>query len=131
MMTPENIELVRASFRMLGPALDDFGPVFYARLFETNPELRAIFPGNMGSQSRALIGMLELIVKMLDMQDKLLPLIHYLGERHAALRVRPEHFPPFGEALLWTLQSFLREDFTPATRRAWQEAYQFMADNMS
>ena len=25
----------------------------------------------------------------------------------------------------------LREDFMPATRRAWQEAYQFMADNMS
>lgn len=130
MMTPENIELVRASFRMLGPALDEFGPVFYGRLFETNPELRTIFPGNIGSQSRALSGMLELIVKMLDMQDKLLPLIHYLGERHAALRVRPEHYPPFGNALMWTLESFLREDFTPATRRAWQEAYQFMSDNM-
>jgi hemoglobin-like flavoprotein len=129
-MTPENIELVRASFRMLGPALDEFGPVFYARLFEANPELRTIFPRNMGSQSRALIGMLGLIVKMLDMQEKLRPLIHYLGERHTALSVSPEHYPPFGEALMWALESFLREDFTPATRRAWQEAYQFMADNM-
>ena len=129
-MTPEDIALVRASFRKLGPVLDDVGPVFYARLFKINPALRAIFPGNMGNQSRALIAMLELIVKMLDMQDKLVPLIHYLGERHAALNVKPEYYQPFGETLIWTLESFLREDFTPATRRAWEEAYRFMSDNM-
>jgi nitric oxide dioxygenase len=129
-MRPEDIALVRASFRMLGPVLGDIGPVFYARLFKVKPELRAIFPGNLESQSRALIAMLELIVKMLDLQDKLIPLIHYLGERHAALKVKPEYYQPFGEALMWTLEVFLREDFTPATRRAWQEAYQFMSDNM-
>jgi hemoglobin-like flavoprotein len=130
-MTPEDIALIRVSFRKLGPRLNDVGPVFYARLFKVNPGLRAIFPLNMNSQSRALIAMLELIVKMLDLQDKLIPLIHYLGERHAVLNVKPEHFPPFGEALMWTLESFLREDFTPETRRAWQEAFQFMTDNMT
>ena len=130
-MTPEDIALIRVSFRKLGPALADVGPVFYARLFKVNPGLRAIFPGNTGSQSRALVAMLELIVKMLDMQDKLIPLIHYLGERHAVLNVKPEYYPPFGDALIWTLESFLREDFTPETRRAWQKAYQFMSDNMT
>ena len=130
-MTPEDIAFVRDSFRKLRPALDEVGPAFYARLFKVNPGLRAIFPRNMSSQSRALIAMLELIVKMLDMQDKLVPLIHYLGERHVALNVKPEHYPPFGDALIWTLESFLREDFTPETRRAWEEAYQIMTDNMT
>ena len=84
----------------------------------------------MDSQSRALTEMIALIVKILDLQDKLIPLIHYLGERHAAFNVKPEHYPPFGKALIWTLASFLRDEFTPETRGAWQEAYQFMVENM-
>ena len=130
-MTPEHIELVRDSFRKLNPALDDFGRVFYARLFKTNPELRALFPGEMDGQSRALTAMLEMIVKTLDLQDKLVPLIHYLGERHAVFNVKPEHYRPFGAALIWTLAFILMEEFTPETRRAWEEAYRFMAENMA
>jgi len=129
-MTPEDIALVRESLRLLGPGMEAFGAVFYNRLFETNPALRDVFPGNLDSQKRALAAMLELIVKMLDMRDKLVPLIRYLGERHQALHVKPEYYAPFGETLIWTLDSFLREDFTPPMRRAWEEAYAFMADNM-
>jgi nitric oxide dioxygenase len=130
-MTPEQITLIREAFRKLGPVMNEVGPVFYARLFEVRPELRAIFRGNMDSQARALLAMVELIVKMLDMREKLIPLIHYLGERHAVLDVRPEHYRPFGEALIWTLAMFLRDEFTPETRRAWQDAYDFMAENMT
>ncbi|HXR35465.1 MAG TPA: globin domain-containing protein [Candidatus Binataceae bacterium] len=130
-MTPENIALVRDSVRKLSPTLDDFGRVFYARLFKVNPELRAIFPGDMDRQSRALMAMVELIVRMLDLQDKLVPLIHYLGERHAVLNVKPEYYRPFGEALIWTLAWFLLDEFTPETRRAWEEVYRFMVDNMT
>jgi methyl-accepting chemotaxis protein len=130
-MTPEQITLIKESFHKLAPAMNQFGPVFYARLFEVSPELRAIFRGNLDSQARALTAMVELIVKMLDMREKLIPLIHYLGERHAVLDVRPEHYRPFGEALMWTLALLLRDEFTPETRRAWQEAYAFMVENMT
>jgi nitric oxide dioxygenase len=130
-VTPERIALIRASFAKLQPRMDELGGVFYARLFEINPELGGLFPQDIGQQSRALVAMLELIVKMLDFQDKLVPLIQYLGDRHRAVKVKPGHYAPFGEALIWTLKSLLREDFTPETRRAWQEAYTFMADNMS
>jgi nitric oxide dioxygenase len=130
-MLPEHIALIRESFRKLGPVMNEVGPVFYARLFELNPGLRAIFRGDLQSQSRALLAMVELFVKMLDMREKLIPLIHYLGERHAVLDVRPEHYRPFGEALIWTFALFLRDDFTPETRHAWQEAYDFMVENMT
>jgi nitric oxide dioxygenase len=130
-VTPEHIELIRDSFRKLNPALDDFGRVFYARLFKANPELRALFPGEMDRQARALTAMLEMIVKSLDLQDKLVPLIRYLGERHTVFNVKPEHYQPFGAALMWTLAFILMEEFTPETRRAWEEAYRFMAENMA
>ena len=129
-MTPERIALIRTSFANLQPRMDEFSSRFYARLFERNPELRTLFRGDLEKQSRAMAGMIELIVKMLDIQDKLVPLIHYLGDRHAAAKVRPEHYAMFGDALMWTLEQILGNDFTPDVRRAWQQAYAFMADNM-
>jgi hemoglobin-like flavoprotein len=130
-VTPEQIALVRQTFRKLDGLQDETGRVFYARLFEISPELRELFPGDLKRQRQALMAMIELIVKMLDLQDKLVPLIHYLGDRHRILNVKAEHFRPFGEALMWTLNRMLREEFTLDTRRAWTEAYRFMMDNMT
>jgi nitric oxide dioxygenase len=127
---PDDIALIRASFATLQPRMDKLGSLFYARLFATKPELRRLFPSDLERQTRALTAMLELIVKMLDMQDKLVPLVHYLGDRHRAVKIRPEHYAPFGAALMWALEAMLREEFTPEVRRAWEAAYAFMADNM-
>ena len=129
-MTPQQIDLIRASFALLQPRLPELGGEFYARLFATAPQLRPMFPREISRQAHALAAMLELIVKMIDMQDKLVPLIRYLGERHRVLKVRPEHYPPFTAALLWTLQRTLGDEFTPETREAWQAAFDFMAEHM-
>jgi hemoglobin-like flavoprotein len=129
-VTPGQIALIRASFAKVRPRMDELGSVFYARLFATNPELRELFPPDMGRQAHVLAAMLELIVKMLDLQDQLVPLIHYLGERHRAADVKPAHYAPFGAALMWALAGMLQEDFTPEVRRAWQAAYDFMAEHM-
>ena len=129
-VTPEQIALIRQSFVLVQPRMDELGRAFYARLFATRPELRSVFPADMADQTRALTAMLELIVKILDLHDKLVPLIHYLGERHRAIKIKPEHYKPFGEALLWSLESMLQKKFTPETRLAWQTAYDFMVENM-
>jgi hypothetical protein len=34
-----------------------------------------------------------------------------------------------GEALLWTLESCFREDFTPSARAAWEALYQFVKES--
>ena len=130
-MTPASIALIRESFARLQPHMDEFGRVFYARLFAANPGMRVLFPRTIDAQAHAFTKMLELAVKMLDMQEQLIPMIHYLGERHVALNVKPAHFRPFGEALLWALESTLRDEFTPEVRRAWRDAYAFMTDHMT
>lgn len=129
-MTPEEIALVRASFRKLVPAADTVGRTFYQRLFAAHPEMRMFFRSDMEDQSRALMAMVELVVKTLDLHDKLVPVIHFLGERHAAFGVKPQHYAPFGETLIETLAQTLGDEFTPEVRRAWEAAYEFMADNM-
>ena len=130
-VTPASIALIRESFARLQPRRDEFGRMFYVRLFAANPGLRVLFPKTIDAQARALAKMMDLAVKMLDMQEQLVPLIHYLGERHAALNVKPAHFPPFGEALLGTLEEMLQDEFTPEVRRAWRDAYAFMASHMT
>jgi len=130
-MTPEQIALVRQSFAKLQPALPEVGREFYVRLFYEHPELRELFHGDMERQSRALMAMMQLVVNLLDLQDKLVPVIHYLGERHATLGVKPEYYPPFCAALVDSLEAVLRDDFTPDTRRAWETACAFMIDNMT
>lgn len=129
-MIPEQIAWVGDSFPKISPALVDAGRVFYARLFAVNPELRALFHGDMEGQSRALMAMVELIVKTLGLHDKLVPLIHYLGERHAVLGVKPQHYRAFWETLVGTLSTTLQDEFTPEVRRAWEAAYEFMEENM-
>jgi hemoglobin-like flavoprotein len=56
-----------------------------------------------------------------------MPAVRQLGRRHAAYGVRPEHYATVGEALIWTLEQGLGADFTPATRRAWTDAYASLA----
>ena len=45
---PGQIALIRTSFAKVQPRMDELGSVFYARLFATKPELRELFPQDMG-----------------------------------------------------------------------------------
>lgn len=130
MMTPQQIRLVRETFSHLAPVSDTAGQMFYARLFELDPKLHGLFKGPITDQGRLLFSMLELVSKTLDIQDKVVPVIHDLGRRHGAYGVHEHDYKVFGDALMWTLERVLGSEFTPQTREAWQSAYDFLADVM-
>jgi hemoglobin-like flavoprotein len=44
--------------------------------------------------------------------------------------VRQVHYDTVATALVWTLEQGLGDDFTPATRQAWVEAYTILAGVM-
>ena len=129
-MTPEQIELVRSSFQRLADIPERAGEIFYKRLLELDPRARQLFWGNMQHQGKALFLMLELIVKSLDIQDKIVPIIFDLGKRHAMYGVRERDFKPFEQALIDTLSSTIGDDFTHDEREAWSAAFAFLADIM-
>ena len=129
-MTPEQIELVRSSFRSLADSPERAGEIFYQRLFELDPRSRQLFWGDMQHQGKALFLMLDMIVKSLDIQDKIVPIIFDLGKRHAMYGVRERDYQPFEQALVDTLSSLIGDDFTQDERRAWSAAFAFLADIM-
>lgn len=129
-MTAAEITLVKDSFRKLAPIADQAAALFYARLFELDPALRALFHGDMADQGRKLMQMLGLAVGGLDRLNELVPAVRQLGLRHAGYHVRDEHYETVGEALLWTLGRGLGPAFTSDMQAAWAKVYWTLAETM-
>ena len=129
-MEPKQIELVQESFRKVLPIAEIAADMFYARLFELDPSLRKLFKGDMKRQGGMLMSMIASAVRGLKDPNALIPVLTALGRRHVGYGVMDAHYATVAEALLWTLEKGLGEDFTDETRKAWAAAYMLMATVM-
>jgi hemoglobin-like flavoprotein len=130
MVTTTQIALVQETFAVIAPIADDAAALFYRRLFEIDPTLRAMFRGDMSDQRRKLMQMLTAAVKGLSHLDRLVPVVEDLGRRHAGYGVSDEHYDTVGTALLWTLEKGLGAAFTREAREAWTCIYGLLASTM-
>lgn len=122
-MNNDAVRHVQESFKALVPIADKVGPMFYARLFETHPNLRSMFAQDIQPQARKLVQMLAVVVGSLHKLDAILPAVRDLARRHNGYGVVEAHYAVVGETLLWTLAQGLGEAFTPAVRQAWASAF--------
>ncbi len=129
-MTPEEINLVQRSFEWVVPIADAAAALFYARLFDLNPSLRALFHSDLHEQGHKLMQMIGVAVRGLDQLHEIVPTVQQLGQRHAAYGVQNNDYATVGAALLWTLEQGLGEQFTPEVRAAWTKTYTLLADTM-
>ena len=129
-MTPEQIALVQSSFAKVVPISEAAAGIFYARLFELAPQVRALFKGDMAEQGRKLMAMLKTVVALLDKPDVLVPAAQRLAERHVGYGAQPAHYAVVGEALIDTLDKGLGAEFTPAVRASWLAAYGLLSSVM-
>jgi len=130
-MNPKQIALVQESFAKVLPIADPAAAMFYKRLFETAPELKALFKGDMQQQGKRLMSMIGVAVGKLNDLPGLAPALHDLGRRHAGYGVKPENYATVGGALLWTLEQGLGTAFTDEVRQAWTAVYGVLADAMT
>jgi nitric oxide dioxygenase len=128
-LTSAQIGLIRDSFHLLEPDAE-IAEKFYDRLFEIAPELRALFRSDMTGQGMRFMRTLRVIVQDLDDPEALHPYLEKLAQGHAAYGVKPEHFYPMGQALIWTMQQALGEDFPEGAAAAWEAAYDHLAREM-
>jgi hemoglobin-like flavoprotein len=130
MVTAAQKTLVQDSFVDIATIADDAAVLFYQRLFELDPSLKAMFRGDMSEQRKKLMQMLTAAVKGLDRLEQLVPVVQDLGRRHAGYGVEERHYETVGEALLWTLEMGLGRGFTPQVRDAWVAVYTLLATTM-
>jgi hemoglobin-like flavoprotein len=130
MVTPAQKTLVQHSFVSIATIADDAAILFYQRLFEVDPPLRAMFRGDMAEQRKKLMQMITAAVKGLDRLEQLVPVVQDLGRRHAHYGVEERHYDTVGAALLWTLEAGLGRAFTPEVKDAWTAVYTLLATTM-
>jgi hemoglobin-like flavoprotein len=118
----------------------------WRRLFEKCPEAKVLFgfpididpssPEVLKSKrflmhASYLIQMLDTALNMLGPDIELLTeIMTELGIKHVRYGVKPEMFPIMGEALIHTLETTLKDDFTEPVREAWIEIYLALSHDM-
>lgn len=129
-MTPQQIDLVKQSWRLIEPHQLQVADLFYTRLFELDPSLRPLFSGDLQAQGGKLMAALQLVVGALNQLDSVLPAVQQLARRHVGYGVQAAHYDTVGDALAWTLAKGLGPAATPELLQAWREAYATLAGAM-
>ena len=122
-MNPSQIKLVQDSFAKVAPISEQAAVLFYGRLFEVAPSVRAMFPDDMKEQRKKLMATLAVVVGGLSNLEAVLPAASALAKRHVSYGAKAEHYPVVGGALLWTLEKGLGDAWTPEVADAWTAAY--------
>jgi hemoglobin-like flavoprotein len=129
-MTPGHIRTVQSTWIRVLPIKDAAAKLFYERLFETDPSLRALFRSEMGQQGEKLMQVIDAAVNGLSRLERIVLAIQELGRRHAEYGVKDHHYVTVGAALLWTLEKSLGAEFTPEAKDAWATVYGALATTM-
>ena len=122
-MNPTQIKLVQESFAKIAPISETAAVLFYDRLFEVAPQVKAMFPADMKEPRKKLMATLAVVVNGLGNLESILPVASALAMRHVSYGAKKEHYPVVGAALLWTLENGLGDAWTPELADAWTTAY--------
>ena len=113
-MTPEQVTLVQQSFAKVAPISEQAAVLFYDRLFEVAPSVKAMFPADMTEQRKKLMATLAVVVGGLTNLEAVLPAASALAKRHVSYGAKPEHYPSSAARCCGPLKKGLA---TPGRRR--------------
>lgn len=106
---------------------------FYARMFQAHPELNNLFNmGNQanGAQQQSLASAVFAYAANIDNAAALTPVLDRIVHKHAAVGLKPSHYPIVGRHLLAAIGEVLGEAATPELIAAWDEAYWLLAGEL-
>ncbi|MHA2252691.1 MAG: globin domain-containing protein [Candidatus Kariarchaeaceae archaeon] len=126
-LTPEEISLIKATREKLVDKQNQFRKSFYGKIFDLDPSTEELFREGFLS-IETLPDSFEFMHKHADNLVNAIPEIKKLGLKHKTYRVKPKHYPIGKEALVWTLQKYLGDDYSDELGNAWQKIFTFMSE---
>jgi nitric oxide dioxygenase len=133
MLSNQSRPFIQASVPVLREHGAEIARTFYANLFSAHPELKNVFNmGNQasGAQQQALSGALLAYAANIDNVAALLPVVRRIAHKHAAVGVKPAHYPIVARHLLGAIREVLGSAATPELLAAWDEAYWLLAGEL-
>lgn len=130
-ITETEVGLIRASWAEAAADPSTAARLFYGRLFQENPDMKALFGSDMTEQGQKLMDTINFVVDHLDDLDALAKPVTELGIRHRGYGVTPNDYGPVGGALIWTFQHLLGDRFSQDMEGAWTKVYMHLAQTMT
>ena len=127
-LTPQEVALVRSTFRLLEPKSNVAALAFYQRILAASPSLRPSLAENLDSEAERLMSLLRLVSDLADQPEVLRARLGG-GARLLPRGARFDAVRGVDEALLWSLGATLGGEFTPAARAAWAALVGAMTDS--
>ncbi len=130
MLSEQSKPLIDASVPVLREHGLTITQTFYRNMFTSHPELTNLFNmGNQanGSQQQSLASAVFAYAANHGNNAALAPVVGRIVHKHAAVGIRPSHYPIVGRHLLGAIAEVLGDAATPALLAAWDEAYWLLA----
>jgi nitric oxide dioxygenase len=141
-MTPAQLRVLQRSFAKIEPIADQFGSIFYERLFTVAPEIKPLFRTDLKAQQSKFMKVISEVVQLhlraivslpvtaTASGRAVLPGAFWSGKLHAAYGVRMEDYAIMKSALVWALAKTLGPDCTDEVKEAWSLAYDIVVNAM-
>lgn len=114
------------------PLLVEYGEAITTRMYEIlftdHPEIRALFDEASEDQNKKLAGAIIAYAANIDKLHLLSSAVDSMAKRHVQLKVKPEHYPMVGAALLQAIKDVLGPVASDDIIEAWRKAYFFLGD---
>ena len=140
MLSDAEKRAIRETWQLVLPVADTAADLFFRRLAEQNPALRAASQDQLIAQRKEFVTTFNFVARNVaweaqewrsdapDDSDLFLAMLA-LGQRGTRLaRLFEEHYSTTGETLLWTLTYALGKRFDAKARAAWTRLYTLLAN---
>jgi len=126
-----NISLIEASFEKLAPNADQMAKLFYKKLFDKHPSVKALFKNTrIKEQEKKLVSALSTVVNNLRKPDELEAALVGLGNKHINYGAEPEHYRSFIETLLEVMAKTGGNDWSEEIENTWGQVLNSVASAM-
>jgi nitric oxide dioxygenase len=120
--------IIKATAPVLKEKGEEITTEMYKILFARNPELKELFKDAEPDQYKKLAQAVYAYAANIDNLGALGKGIETIAQAHVKTKIKPEHYPLVGGALLSAIEEVLGEAASADIMNAWKEAYFFLAD---
>jgi len=127
-MNENTIQIIKSTAPVIKEHGEAITTAMYKILFDKHPEAKELFKDAQPDQYKKLAAMVYAYAANIDNLGALGKGVEKVAKIHVDVKVKPEHYPWVGEALLGAITEVLGEAATPEIMNAWKEAFFFLAD---
>lgn len=130
-MTPQQIDLVKATVPVLRESGVALTTHFYNRMLGNNPDLKETFNlahQRSSAQAQALAGAVLAYAENIEDPSVLLPVVELIAHKHVSLNIQAPDYGIVGENLLHSISEVLSISMDDPLIDAWATAYGQLAD---